>query len=192
MRQHTSKPLPNHFQTTFKTQLYELACQLYSDVDDLGPQSTDGSSDGAWRSEWHRFVSELASETGLSGRTVRWCRTTNTTMPMPPQGLFDMAAQRYRDYQERTRLAELQELLASANVATRPATTWQPIRVDTTAADSGLGMDMPPRRMPLVQPSRVVMRASRGAVSKAQQGTEDGEDTKTQMMPNMRNEIDAW
>ena len=51
-------------------QLYELACQLYSDVDDLGPQSADGS-DTAWRSQWHRFVSELASETGLSGRTVR-------------------------------------------------------------------------------------------------------------------------
>ena len=39
-------------------------------MDDLGPQSADGS-DGAWRSQWHRFVSELASETGLSGRTVR-------------------------------------------------------------------------------------------------------------------------
>lgn len=129
------------------------------------------------------------------------------------QGLFDIAAQRYKDYQERARRSELQELLASANMATRPSSDWQPspMRVDPASADSALGMDIPARRMPLVQPSRAV--AARAAVGvrdpaalkratrsgapgrQARQAVADAasvDDSKPQMMPNMRNEIDAW
>lgn len=122
------------------------------------------------------------------------------------QGLFDIAAQRYKDYQERARLSELQELLASANVATRPSfSEWQPMQLDSQSADGMLGVDIPTRRMPLVQPSRAVAaravgrstssKAERAAAVLVDQQADAAvgqDDPKPQMMPNMRNEIDAW